>query len=184
VASRATQSEDSSLEALLPGIYEEMRVLAAYLLRGERAAHTLRPTALAHEAYLRLAGGELEAEDREHLLGIAARAMRHVLIDYARARQAAKRGGGGLARVTLRDSLIGEAGAAVDLLDLHRALDRLGSEHPRKVQVVELLYFAGLTLEEAAAALGLNERTVRRDWNFAKAWLWRELSDEPPVPSS
>jgi RNA polymerase sigma-70 factor, ECF subfamily len=177
VANRVTaQSQDASLEALLPDIYDEMRVLAAYLLRGERVAHTLRPTALAHEAYLRLASSELKAEGREHLLAIAARAMRHVLIDYARARQASKRGGGGLERVTLRDTLIGDSGPAIDLLDLHRALDRLGDDHPRKVQVVELLYFAGLTLEEAAAALGLNERTVRRDWHFAKAWLWQELS--------
>ncbi len=177
VMSRATQTAATALDELLPAVYDEMRVLAAYLLRGERSARTLRPTALAHEAYLRLAGAAgFQPQGREHLLAVTANVMRRVLIDYARARRAAKRGGG-LERVTLSESLLDETGSPVDLLDLERALERLGQAHPRKVQVVEMIYFAGLTEEEAASALGVNERTVRRDWQFAKAWLWQELKE-------
>lgn len=175
--SRASSgSEPESLETLLPLAYAELRLLASYLLRGEKWARTLQPTALAHEAYLRLAREtRSELKGREHLLAVAATAMRRVLIDHARARRAAKRGGG-VVPVSLRESLLDDAGAPVDLLDLHRALERLESAHPRKVRVVELLYFAGLTHEEAGAALEINERTVLRDWRFAKAWLWKELS--------
>jgi RNA polymerase sigma factor (TIGR02999 family) len=177
IAGRATQSADTPLDALLPAVYDEMRVLAAYLLRGERVGRTLRPTALAHEAYLRLAGGTgFEPESPGHLLAVAANVMRRVLIDQARARATAKRGGE-LERVTLSESLLDDAGTPVDLIDLQRALDRLGHAHPRKVQVVEMIYFAGLTEEEVALALGVNERTVRRDWQFARAWLWQELNE-------
>ena len=164
-----------SLETWLPLAYQEMRVLAAYFLRGERAARTLQPTALAHEAYLRIAREtRSELHGREHLLAVAATAMRRVLIDHARARLAAKRGGGA-ERVTLSDSLLDDLGSPVDVLDLHFALEKLAAEHPRKVKVVELVYFAGFSHEEAGAALGINARTVLRDWRFAKAWLWREL---------
>jgi RNA polymerase sigma factor (TIGR02999 family) len=176
VFARATLSDSTSLEAMLPIVYDELRGLAAYLLRGERWARTLGPTALAHEAYLRLAREtRSDLQGRSHLLAVAATAMRRVIIDYARARRTAKRGGGA-APVTLTENLLDEGGRPVDLLDLHRVLDRLAEEHPRKVQVVEMIYFAGLTPEEAAAALGVSERTVLRDWKFARAWLWRALS--------
>ena len=176
VVGQATHSEATSLDALLPSVYDEMRVLAAYLLRGESSARTLRPTALAHEAYLRLAsGGGFEPQSARHMLAVAAGVMRRVLIDDARARRRAKRGGS-LERVTLSDNLLNDAGSQVELLDLQRSLDRLGREHPRKLQVVDMIYFAGLTEVEVAVALGVNERTVRRDWQFAKAWLWQELN--------
>lgn len=175
---RATQAESTSLDEMLPVVYDEMRVLAAYFLRGERLARTLRPTALAHEAYLRLARSDFDARDTRHLLTVAATVMRRVLVDYARARKSAKRGLGA-ERVTLRDDLVDENGAPIDVLDLHQALETLGESHPRKVQVIELLYFSGLTIEEAAEVLEVNERTVRRDWQFAKAWLWEALTEEP-----
>lgn len=183
VVARATQLESTSLEAMLPMIYDELRGLAAYLLRGERWARTLGPTALAHEAYLRLAREtRSDLRGRSHLLAVAATAMRRVIIDQARARRAVKRGSG-LAPVTLNESLLGDVGGPVELLDLHRVLDRLAAEHPRKVQVVEMIYFAGFTPEEAAAALEVSERTVLRDWKFARAWLWQALNASPPPES-
>ncbi len=173
---RATMSEPADLNTILVEAYAEIRALAGFLLRGEAAARTLQPTALAHEAYLRLAREtRSNIQGREHLLGVAATIMRRLLIDYARTKQAEKRGGGAVA-VSLGESLMDPAGLPVDILDLHRQLDRLAQTHPRKVQVVELLYFAGLTHEEAGRALGVTAQTVLRDWRFAKAWLWRELS--------
>jgi len=175
VVRRATRDDSAGLHAILPVVYDELRGLAACLLRGERAGHTLRPTALAHEAYLRLARETRSGlRSREELLGVAATAMRRVLVDYARARGAAKRGAGAQ-RITLVDNIAAAPGTEIDLLDLHRALERLGEVDSRKVRVVELLYFAGLTHEEAGNALGVSAQTVLRDWRFAKAWLWREL---------
>ena len=145
-------------------------------MRDERASHTLGPTALAHEAYLRLASqAPSTLGSGAHLLALAATMMRRVLIDYARAHRAAKRGGDQV-RVTLGEDLFAEEGEPVDLLDLQRVLEKLEAEDPRKVRAVELLYFAGLTFEEAGQVLSVSTRTVVRDWRFAKAWLWRELS--------
>lgn len=176
VVKHATQTETSDLETMLPMIYGELRGLAAFLLRGERWARTLGPTALAHEAYLRLAREtRSDLQGRAHLLAIAATAMRRVIIDHVRARKAGKRGGGD-APVTLRDSIVDRGGRSIDVLDLHRVLDRLGETHPRKVRIVEMIYFGGFTPEETAAALELSERTVLRDWAFARAWLWRALN--------
>lgn len=165
-----------SVDEILPSVYQEFRGLAVYLMRGETPGRTLRPTALAHEAYLRLANqADARLEGGEHLLSIAATMMRRVLVDHARVRGAIKRGSG-QEHVTLDDRLPGGDGPGiVDLLDLHRALERLGSLSERKVKVVELVYFAGLSFEEAASALGVSERTVARDWQSAKAWLWNEL---------
>lgn len=180
VVARATQTASTALEAMLPAVYDELRGLAAYLLRGERWAHTLGPTALAHEAYLRLAREtRSDLQDRSHLLAVAATAMRRVIIDEARSRRAGKRGGG-VAPVTLSESLFDDGGRPIDLLDLHRVLDRLAVDQPRKVQVVEMIYFAGFTPAETAAALRVSERTVLRDWRFARAWLWRALSAGAP----
>jgi RNA polymerase sigma factor (TIGR02999 family) len=176
VAARATDGDPAQLDELLPTVYEELRGLADALLRRERREHTIRPTALVHEAYLRLARQDrVELQGREHLLALAATTMRRVLVDYARRRGALKRGQAG-ERVSLRESLFQASAPPIDLLDLDRALDKLAREDPRKVQAVELLYFAGLTFEDAAAALGVSSRTVVRDWRYAKAWLWRELS--------
>lgn len=176
ILQRATHEECFEVDAILPVAYDELRVMAAYLLRGEHAAHTLQPTALAHEAYLRLAREtRSRLQGREHLLAVAATVMRRILVDHARARRAGKRGGGA-APVTLRESVVDPAGAPLDILDLHRGLERLAETHPRHVRVVELLFFAGLTHEEAGRVLGVTAQTVLRDWRFAKAWLWRELA--------
>jgi RNA polymerase sigma factor (TIGR02999 family) len=178
VVMRASQSAAASPQDLLPLIYDEMRVLAGYLLRGERVGRTLQPTALAHEAYLRIVKEtRSQIRDPKHLLALSATIMRRVLIDHARARRAKKRGGG-REQVSLDENLPGAGGAGFDFLDLQRVLDRLGAVDPRKVQVVEMLFFAGLTFDETAEALGLSSRTVQRDWDFARAWLLRELSRE------
>jgi RNA polymerase sigma factor (TIGR02999 family) len=176
VVRRATLNEFQSLDQMLPLVYEEFRGLASYLMRQERGSHTLGPTALAHEAYLRLVHqSPTTLQDGAHLLSVAAMTMRRVLIDHARAHGAVKRGGD-QQRVTLGDDLFAE-GSEFDLLDLQRVLEKLEAIEPRKVRAVELLYFGGLTFEEAGQALAVSTRTVVRDWKFAKAWLWRELSE-------
>jgi len=142
----------------------------------ERAGHTLQPTALVHEAYLRLARETgTEWEDRAHFLAIAATAMRRVLVDHARARGAAKRGGG-RTWVTLHEELAAQAEQSVDVLALDQALTRLSSIDERQGKVVELRFFGGLEIRETALLLKVSEGTVKRDWRHAKAWLRRELS--------
>jgi len=165
--------EEPQRVRLFDAVYQELRQLARAVM-GRRDG-TLTPTALVHEAYLRLsAGAEVAWENRAHFLGIAARAMRQVLVDHARARSAAKRGGG-LRRVTL-DSKMGIAGGAeLELLDLTRALDRLAAEDGRMSQVVELRIFAGLTMKEVAHVLKISKRTADGDWAMARLWLAREL---------
>ena len=167
----ARGGDDGALERLLPVVYADLRAVAEREMRREAAGHTLQPTALVHEAYLRLAGAAGNAADRTHFLAIAARAMRQVLVDHARRRDAAKRGGGA-PPVTLTDA-VGAGPLDLDeLLALDRALDTLD---PRQRQVVECRFFAGMEESEIATALGLSERTVRRDWAKARAWLYREL---------
>ena len=163
-------------ERVLPVIYAELRRLAGAKLAGAEAGATLQPTALVHEAFLRLAGQRADFENRAHFLAIASTLMRRVLIDHARARQAAKRPRG--VPLTLPTGLAGGAGVEVELLDLDRALERLAAEHPRPARVVEMRFFAGLTEGEIGEALGLTERTVHRDWTFARAWLLRALAGE------
>ena len=175
VARRATVRDMQELDSLLPVVYDELRVLAAYLLRGERDAATLRPTALAHEAYLRLAvQSDFIPKNAGHLLSVAATLMRRVLVDYARQKQAAKRGGGAM-RVTLSRELEDPSARPIDLLHLDEALEALEALEPRKARVVEMLYFSGFTLSECALALGVSSKTVQRDWDFARAWLFRRL---------
>jgi RNA polymerase sigma factor (TIGR02999 family) len=173
---RLTADGPLLLDQILPQVYDEFRSLAAYLMRGEKDGHTLRPTALANEAYLRLADQpNARLQGRAHLLSLAATMMRRVLVDYARTRGAIKRGAG-QERVTLDDRISGGAGSSgIDLLDLHRALEHLGALSTRKVKVVELIYFGGLSFEEVSAVLDVSKRTVVRDWRSAKAWLWNEL---------
>ena len=162
-------------EELLEIVYDELRKLARRQLRGERAGHTLQPTALVHEAYLRLARGrEARWESRAHFFGAAARAMRQILVDHARRRRAGKRGGGA-ERVTLDTSVPGEDGVAADVLDLHEALERLALNDPDLARLVELRFFAGLTLDETAETLGVSRRKVAKDWSVARLWLQREL---------
>jgi len=169
------RGDRQALNDLLPIVYQELRKLAARYLNGERAGHTLQPTALTHEAYLRLAGQRDAAwEGRSHFLCVAARAMRSVLVDHARRRKAQKRGGG-QAPISLDTTSIVAGVAAVEFDDLDQALVDLSKMSERQAQVVELRYFAGLTIEETAQALGVSPVTVKRDWTMARAWLYREL---------
>jgi RNA polymerase sigma factor (TIGR02999 family) len=175
---RATRGDRPSLEALLPLVYAELRRLAAHYLRGERAAPTLQPTALVHEAYLRLLKDRpVRWQNRAHFCAIAAHTMRQVLIDRARARDALKRGGG-QPRVTFDEQLAVEAPAAdLDLLELDAALERLAEVDATHARIVELRFFGGLSIEETAAAMDISPATVKRHWALARAWLARELGE-------
>src|SRR5438093_5861617 len=161
---------------LLPLVYEELRKLAAARMSAEAPGHTLNATALVHEAYLRLVGPADAAcwDNRGHFFAAAAEAMRRILVDHAR-RKAAARHGGGLSRLELDPDLAAVPEPREDLLALDEALDRLAAEDPLKADLVKLRYFGGLTLPEAAAALGLSERTAGRHWAFARAWLRRAV---------
>jgi RNA polymerase sigma factor (TIGR02999 family) len=170
-----------ALERLLPVVYQEMRRLAASYLRGERGGHTLQPTALAHEAYLRLVGQQhVRYQGRHHFLGVAARAMRGILVDHARRRKAQKRGGG-QTPLPLDATMIVAGSLAVAFDDLDRALVDLARLSERQARVVELRYFGGLTIEETGEVLGISPVTVKRDWAIARAWLYRELSGSEPA---
>lgn len=168
-------------EAFQPGsdeqaaaVYNELRRIAAAYMRRERQGFTLQATALVHEAYLRLANTSLEFHDRQHFIGIAARSMRQILVDRARARGAQKRWAG-LDRVSLTDSLV-RAHAEDDMLPaLDEALSRLEQVDPEQARIVELRYFVGLSVEDAAAALGMSPATLKRRFAMARAWLFREL---------
>lgn len=172
-------------ERLLPLVYDELRQLARGYMSRERSDHTLQPTALVHEAYLRLVDQrEVAWKNRAHFLAIAARAMRRVLLDHARSHKAEKRGGG-RKETFVEGALAGKTGegsggtGTLDILALDQALDRLAAFDPRGLRVVELRYFAGLDVEETAEVLGLSTATVKRDWRDARAWLRRELELAP-----
>lgn len=171
----ATRRGDvAAYDRLLPLLYNELRAIAGRHMRGERPDHTLQPTALVHEAFLRLVGGSpVHFEDRTHFLRAASQAMRRVLVDHARARTAAKRSGD--LRVTLDEALAGHDDRIVDLLVLDDAMTRLAAAEPRWARVVELRIFGGLEVAEVAEALGISPATAKRDWQFAKGWLAREL---------
>jgi RNA polymerase sigma factor (TIGR02999 family) len=164
-----------SLEEMMPEVYEELRRLAANYLRGERSEHTLRRTALVHEAYLRLVNqGEVTWQNRAHFLGIFARIMRQTLTNYAVARTRQKRGGTDPLEVALEFY----AQRNIDVTALDAALKDLETLDPRQGQIVELRFFAGLTVAEIAAVLEISAATVKREWALAKIWLRRELSNE------
>ncbi len=169
----------SAADALFPMIYEDLRGLAQSYLRRERPGHTLQPTALVHEAYVRLVNAEgLRVQDRAHFFRLAARAMRHMLVDHARRRQASKRGND---PVMVTQSALQNSGTWDEgrLLELHDALSTLAEQDARKAQLVELRFFGGMTIEEAAAALEISQATAERDWAFAKAYLTRQLGPDP-----
>jgi RNA polymerase sigma factor (TIGR02999 family) len=165
---------DEAYSNLLRVVYGELRSLAGALMRRERGYRTLQPTALVHEAYLRLALPESQWESRAHFFGAAAKAMRRILVEHARRRLSHKRGGG-LTRVTLRDLDVRAEDPQLDLIALDEALDALGEIDGRLVRVVELRYFAGCSLEETAGLLRLAPATVKRDWAYARAWLLERL---------
>jgi RNA polymerase sigma factor (TIGR02999 family) len=177
----ANQGESGALDQLLPLVYEDLRRLARRQLGYEYVERTLNPTALVHESYLKLGRAAMAAHDRAHFLAIAARAMRQVLVDRARDRKAAKRGGGVWERTTLTDGAwVGEFDPN-DMLALDDALEKL---EPRQRQVVECRFFGGMEEQEIAAALGVSERTVHRDWIKARAWLYRYFYPEGDGPAS
>jgi RNA polymerase sigma factor (TIGR02999 family) len=166
-------------EKLVPLVIDELRRLARHYMRNERVGHTLQPTALINEAYMRLAGyTEMDWQSRAHFIGVAASVMRQVLIDYARKKHAAKRGGSER-DVELEENLAGISNEqSTELLDLDRALDKLAEMNARQAKIVEMRYFGGLTVEETAEALGVSPITVKRDWAVARAWLSSQIRGE------
>ncbi|HEX7087976.1 MAG TPA: sigma-70 family RNA polymerase sigma factor [Vicinamibacterales bacterium] len=174
------RGDDSAVARLFPLVYEELRRLAAASFRRERPGHVLQPTALVHEAFIRLVGQKhARVDGRAHFLSLAAQAMRRILVDDARRRRSVKRGSGE-AGVPL-DEAVSVSGHDVepDVLDLHRALEELAAVNDRQAGLVELRYFGGLTMEEAAEVLGVSLATAERDWTAARLWLRRRL-DAPP----
>jgi RNA polymerase sigma factor (TIGR02999 family) len=169
--------DSAALDRLVPIVYDELHRQAQRYLRRENPGHTLQTTALVHEAYLRLVDQrEARWQNRAQFFGVAAQAMRRILVDHARRHQAAKRGGSAVP-VTLEEGAVAAAGSGVDLVALDDALTRLAALDPQQARVVELRYFTGLGIEETAEALGISPATVKRDWAMARAWLKRELGE-------
>ena len=167
--------DPAALEKLMPLVYNELRRLAARYLRRERANHSLQPTALVNEAYLRLVDQQkVEWQNRAQFFGLAAKLMRNILVDHARSRQAAKRGGQQYRVSFDSDKQIGEK-PQIEFIAVHEALERLATFDPQKARIVELRFFGGLSIEETAEVLGIGHATVERDWKLARAWLRREL---------
>jgi RNA polymerase sigma-70 factor (ECF subfamily) len=169
----------AALDALVPVVYDALHAQATRTIRREEAGHTLSATALVHEAYLRLVDqARVRVENRGQFYGVAARVMRQILVDHARSRGAAKRGGAAHL-ITLSDTAAVSGEPGVEILAVHEALERLAALDPEQARLVELRYFAGLTIAEAAAALGVSPSTAKREWTVASAWLRRELEDGP-----
>ncbi|MEO8505754.1 MAG: sigma-70 family RNA polymerase sigma factor [Acidobacteriota bacterium] len=183
---RWQEGDQAALEQLLPLVYEELRRMASRQLRGERPGHTLQPTAVVHEAYLRLVDQRrIQWQNRAQFFGIAAQLMRRVLVDHARARQALKRGGL-MPPVSLDGFDPGAPSPGLgfaDLVDLDSALTRLAALDADQARIVELRFFGGLTVEETATLVGSSPATVKRDWSSAKAWLFRELGGRHDSPT-
>jgi len=179
-----SEGDRKAFDRLVPLVYAELRRQARVQLSRERGAHTLQPTALVHEAFLRLVDQRSARwQNRAQFFGVAAQLMRRILVDHARARDAAKRGGGAV-RISLDEAPEAAASPETDVLLLDEALERLASLDERQARVVELRYFGGLSVEEAAAVLDVSEITIKRDWAMAKAWLFRELTGGPSGSSS
>jgi RNA polymerase sigma factor (TIGR02999 family) len=173
--------DQAALDRLMPLVYEELRTLAQHYLRRERPDHTLQSTALVHEAYVRLVGQDSPPwQSRAHFFGIAARLMRQILVEHARAHQAAKRGGHAF-KLTLEDAVALPQTTDVDLVALDDALQRLSELDERQSRIVELRFFAGLTMEDAAEVLDISRATVAREWTIARAWLYREIARSAPA---
>lgn len=175
------RGDAGAADKLLPLVYDELRRLAARRLAHEQPGQTIQPTALVHEVYLRLVGAEEQQhwESRGHFFAAAAQAMRRILVENARRKKSLKRGGG-LQRVEVELEAIESGNDAGDLLALDEALTKLAAKDPRKAKLVELRFFSGLTMEQAASALGVSISTAQRDWIYARAWLHRELAEAEP----
>ena len=173
------RGDHAALDRLTPLVYDELRRIAHRYMRAERGGHTLETTALVNEAYLRLANQQrVEWRDRAHFFAVTAQVMRHVLIDHARRRRYAKRGGTEAQQVPLEEAHAMTTERAAELLALDEALEKLAQLDPRKARTVELRYFGGLSLEETADVLEVSVMTVRRDWRAARAWLYKRMRDE------
>lgn len=171
---RAGDGDAEAVAELFPLVYDELRRMARGYMRRERGDHTLQTTALVNEAYLKLTGSDVSAIDRAHFMRLAARAMRRILVDHARTKRAAKRGGGEAA-VTLDEAVMTSATPAADIVALDAALDALRTHDDRKASVVELFYFGGLSYEEIARTLEISVATATRDMRVSRAWLHREM---------
>lgn len=170
-----SDGDQFALEKLMPVVYEELRRLARHYMNGEKAGHVLQTTALVHEAYLRLIDTKrMRWQNRAHFFGVSAQLMRRILVDHARQHNAKR--GAGMEHISIHTDLLSPKGRANDLLALDDALTALAGSDPRKAQVVELRFFGGLSVEETAEFLKLSPVTVMRDWNTARAWLYRELN--------
>jgi RNA polymerase sigma-70 factor, ECF subfamily len=170
-----SDGDETALDKLIPLVYEELHRLAHHYISRERPGNTLQTTALAHEAYLRLVDtNSVQWQNRVHFFAVAAKVMRRILVDLARARHNLK-GGGGAQHVSLDRVLVASPERRADMLALDEALDRLKALNPRQSQVVELRYFGGLTADEVGKVINVSPRTVRSDWRLARAWLYREL---------
>jgi RNA polymerase sigma factor (TIGR02999 family) len=174
------QGDHASAKDLLPLVYDELRKMAAHKMAGQAPGHTLQPTALVHEAWLRLSGGEPgRFAGRAHFFAAAAEAMRHILIDSARRKRAARHGGGQV-RVDLQDVQIACMADDDELLAVHDALDKLAAEDSKKAELAKLRYFVGMTFEEAAEVLGISVATAKRYWAYARAFLFEEIKAGKP----
>jgi RNA polymerase sigma factor (TIGR02999 family) len=169
-----SEGNKEALDQLMPLVYNQLRKLAARCLAAEAPEHTLRATALVHEAYLRLVDSDVSFNNRVHFFAVAARLLRHILVDHARAQGRQKRGGGA-ERLTLDEAIL-VGPLHPQLVDLDEALQRLAAHDPRKSEIVELLFFGGLTYDETAAVLQISPATVHRELTMAKAWLYRKLA--------
>lgn len=177
------EGDQSALNLMIPLVHAELRHIAARYMARERLGHTLQPTALVNEVYLRLVEVErVRWQNRAHFLAVAARLMRRILVDFARSRRYQKRGGGG-ERVAFDEALVIDVGRGHDLLALDDALDELARVDDRQSQIVVMRFFAGLTVDEIAGVLGVSTATVMRDWKLAKSWLLRELDRTNPEAS-
>jgi RNA polymerase sigma factor (TIGR02999 family) len=173
-----SQGDDAALAELTPLVYEELRRVAHFHLSGQRRDHTLQTTALVNEAYLRLADQTNPRwQNRAHFFAVAARAMRQILVSYARTQQAQKRGGGAL-KLEFDEAALVSPEESKEIVELHEALQQLSALDSRKAQIVELKYFGGLNYDEIAEVLKISRTTVRRDWEFAKVWLYTELRND------
>ena len=176
ILDRVQRGDPLAVGELLPLVYQELRRIAAHKMAGESSGHTLQPTALVHEAWLRLVGTDEPAQfqNRGHFFGAAAEAMRRILIDRARSKRALRHGGG-QQRLDIQDLEIAIEVADDDLLDVNEALDKLAAHDKEAADLVKLRYFVGMTIEEAAQALGIGEATAYRYWAYARAWLFKEI---------
>ena len=179
VLARAARGDDSAVAVLLPVVYDSLRALAGSFFRQERADHTLQPTALVHEAYVKLLGSaDSTWENRAHFFAVAAKAMRQILSDHARSKRAAKRGGPDRKRVTLSGLRTPPVDSQIDIVALEDALTKLGKTDQRQCRIVELRFLAGLSVADTAHVLKISAPTVKREWRMAKAWLRRELEGD------